>query len=107
LNAKLPMLSKCPGFHHRDISLIGYLKPIPPIQNSEEPENSLLSTHRYHTLYIFEDDRAECSERFLSGDRYLYVSLSGSSAKELPFYAELEDVDDDIVRNSMLLSIPQ
>ena len=30
LNAKLPLLSKCPGFHHQDISLIEYLNPIPP-----------------------------------------------------------------------------
>ena len=30
LNAKLPLLSKCPGFQHQDISLIGYLNPILP-----------------------------------------------------------------------------
>ena len=51
--------------------------------------------------------RAEYSERFLSGDRYLYVSLSGSSAKELPSYAELDDADNGIVRNSTLSSLPQ
>ena len=37
LNAEPPLLSKCPGFHHQYISLIGYLNPISPIQNSEEP----------------------------------------------------------------------
>jgi hypothetical protein len=46
-------------------------------------------------------------ERFLQHDRYLYVSFSGSSAKELPFYVELGDVDDYIVHNPMLSSRPQ
>jgi len=30
LNAELPLLSECPGFHHQDISSIGYLNPISP-----------------------------------------------------------------------------
>jgi len=30
LNMDPPLLSKCPEFHHQDISLIGYLNPISP-----------------------------------------------------------------------------
>ncbi|KAF5414982.1 MAG: hypothetical protein C5S48_07265 [Candidatus Methanogaster sp.] len=37
LNAEPLLLSKCPGFQHQDISLIGYLNPISPTRNSEEP----------------------------------------------------------------------
>jgi len=41
LNAKPLLLSKCPGFHHQDISLIGYLNPISPTWNSEEPHSAV------------------------------------------------------------------
>ena len=55
-------------------------------------------TDRFLPVYIHEGS-ARCLEKSLSADIYLYKSITGSSAKELPFYAEHEDVGDDNVHN--------
>ena len=52
-------------------------------------------------MYIPEGS-ARYLDKSLSADIYLYESITGSSAKGLPFYAEHEDVGVDNVRNLTL-----
>ena len=58
-------------------------------------------TDRFLPVYIPEGS-ARYLDKSLSADIYLYESITGSSAKGLPFYAEHEDVGVDNVRNLTL-----
>ena len=73
LNAKLPLLSKCPGFHHKDISLIGYLNPILPIQNSEEPIFVCVLAYRLLVDLRWRLQKlSECKNMWHEADAFLY-----------------------------------